>query len=842
MQMPETADKQKCILRRTAVSMALILVTLGSVMMIAWLIHNAWAEAVVPGFYYMKFNTTLLFIISGAGLLAILRKAKPLILTAGVVIVLSAGLTLLEYITDINPGLDEFLQKDIYFIGGPYAGRMAPNSALAFFCTGVAIILMAENGIKHTLRVPVMELLGFLVFALGAEGIFGHIQIIVQAYSWGGYTRMAPQTAAGFVALGTGLTAAAWYQHTVSIARVPLWIPGLLCLTTLFFDMSTSRDIAGGIVYLPLVFCSLWFNRANTVFVFAAIATIMTVIAFFAKIPGHLELWQVVVNRMLTLTALWFMATIIYLRQKTDQALRQSEDKIHSLVLQDIAQRKKAENTLRENQERYQALVESSAQVVWSWQQGAIDKMSQISSWWENTTGQPADNIATFGWLEMVHPEDRERMRATWVDALAQCKGFETQYRLRTRSGRYIYIELRSVALTNADGSLREFVGTLNDITERKHAEEKTALLAAIITNSDDAIISKTLQGIITSWNAGAQKLFGYSPDEACGKHIGLIIPKERLGEEKLIVERLHNGKGFEHFETERLHKNGKPIAVSLTVSPILDASGKTIGASKILRDITSQKTSESALLHYMAALERSNKELDDFAYIASHDLKEPLRGLFNNARFLEKDYADKLDAEGISRIRRLGYLSQRMEQLVNDLLYFSRLGRQEMAIQPTNLGAVIHDIESMMEMTLKENNAAICMPQNLPEIICDRPRVTEVFRNLISNAVKYNDKENKVIEIGLLNEMRIKKNIKKNVFYVRDNGIGIEKEFHEEIFRIFKRLNEEDDDKKGTGVGLTFVRKIIDRHGGSIWLESEPGQGTTFYFTIAQGEKHAAA
>jgi light-regulated signal transduction histidine kinase (bacteriophytochrome) len=187
--------------------------------------------------------------------------------------------------------------------------------------------------------------------------------------------------------------------------------------------------------------------------------------------------------------------------------------------------------------------------------------------------------------------------------------------------------------------------------------------------------------------------------------------------------------------------------------------------------------------------------------------------------------------------------LSQRMESLINDLLYFSRLGRQELAIQLTDLNEVMRDITSMMESTFKEQNVTLLIPRTLPTILCDKTRVTELFRNLITNAVKYNNKSKKTIEVGCLNMLRTKNSVERQVFYVRDNGIGIEEEFHEDIFRIFKRLNEEEEDKKGTGVGLTFVRKIVERHHGRIWLDSKPGQGTTFYFTLNQGVPvHAAA
>lgn len=380
------------------------------------------------------------------------------------------------------------------------------------------------------------------------------------------------------------------------------------------------------------------------------------------------------------------------------------------------------------------------------------------------------------------------------------------------------------------------------EIAARKRGDERIALLAAIVASSDDAIVSETVEGVITSWNAGAERLFGYRATEVVGQHIRLIVPPERWAEEDTLIAQIRDGKSIEHYETVRIAKDGRHIDISASLSPIRDKAGHVVGAAKIARDITARKRDEVELARHVSALERSNKELDDFAYIASHDLKEPLRGLFNNAQFLREDYAAKLDQDGVNGLLRLGYLSQRMEQLVNDLLYFSRLGRQEMAIQLTDLNAVIHDIEAMSETTLKERNASIIIPLPLPRIACDKTRIAEVFRNLIVNAVKYNDNDVKRVEIGFLPAVETMHGTAKNVFYVKDNGVGIAKEFYEEIFRIFKRLNAEDDDKKGTGVGLTFVRKIIERHGGRIWLDSVPGEGTTFYFTIEQGAAYEAA
>ncbi len=365
---------------------------------------------------------------------------------------------------------------------------------------------------------------------------------------------------------------------------------------------------------------------------------------------------------------------------------------------------------------------------------------------------------------------------------------------------------------------------------------EAALLLAAVVESSEDAIISKTLDGKILSWNRGAEHLFDYSAAEAIGQYINLIIPPKYMNEENQIIAQIHEGKSVDHFETVRMAKGGRLIDISLAVSPIRNAAGEIIGASKTARDITERKQAEAQLLRYMRDLERSNQELDDFAYIASHDLKEPLRGLFNHASFLLEDYEGKLDEDGVKRLHRLAHLSRRMEHLVNDLLYFSRLGRAELAIQETNVHQIISDIEEMMESFLHERNAHIIVPKKLPKIVCDKPRITEVFRNLITNAVKYNDKPERIVEIGFLDRAETPQGPENGVFYVKDNGVGIEPGFHQEIFRIFKRLQPADGSKEeGTGVGLTFVKKIIERHKGRIWLESIPGQGTVFYFTLGR-------
>ena len=235
--------------------------------------------------------------------------------------------------------------------------------------------------------------------------------------------------------------------------------------------------------------------------------------------------------------------------------------------------------------------------------------------------------------------------------------------------------------------------------------------------------------------------------------------------------------------------------------------------------------------------LERSNTELDAFAYIASHDLKEPLRGIHNYSNFLLEDYAEVLNAEGVDKLHTLIKLTKRMEDLINALLHFSRLGRQELSFQSFNLNQSLESISELFTVSKGGENIEIRIPRSLPNIIGDRILLEEVFTNLISNAFKYNNQSEKWVEIGFLDsEIPTSSTPTKTqllTFYVRDNGIGIQEKHLDTIFRIFKRLHGLNKYGGGTGVGLTIVKKIIERHHGRIWIESSYGEGTTFYFTL---------
>jgi two-component system, chemotaxis family, sensor kinase Cph1 len=251
---------------------------------------------------------------------------------------------------------------------------------------------------------------------------------------------------------------------------------------------------------------------------------------------------------------------------------------------------------------------------------------------------------------------------------------------------------------------------------------------------------------------------------------------------------------------------------------------------------IVLRQADELALMNL--ELKRSNEELDSFAYIASHDLKEPLRGIHNYANFLMEDYGEILNEDGTKKLKTLVRLTQRMEDLLNSLLHFSRLGRAEPIRKEVNLNDLVQQAIATLTIARPQDWVEFRIPRPLPTIECDRSQINELFTNLISNSIKYNDKDRKWVEIGFL-ETEDRETLTPHpiTFYVRDNGIGISQEYFEQIFQIFRRLHGRDEFGGGTGAGLTIARKIVERHGGKMWVESELDRGSTFYFTLAAEE-----
>jgi len=511
-------------------------------------------------------------------------------------------------------------------------------------------------------------------------------------------------------------------------------------------------------------------------------------------------------------------------------ALRDHEGVLRGFgkVTRDLTERRKAEEQLRASEERFRMLVGG----VKDYAIFMLDPRGHVMTWnagAERIKGYKAEEIVGRHFSTFYAPEDLATNRTEMELEVATREGVyeEEGWRIRKDGSRF-WASVVITALRDESGVLRGFSKVTRDVTERRESER----IRSIVDNVVDGIITFDENGTIESLNPAAEKIFGYRSEELLGKNIGLLAAEP--GGVDWSASR-DGDAGVRELSGRR--KDGSVFAIDLAVGMFHFQGRRAYTA--VVRDITERRQSEEKLRFYAqelmqmnAALAKSNQELDEFAYIASHDLREPLRGIHNYSTFLLEDYGAILNADGKAKLETLMRLAQRMEGLINSLLEFSRVGRVELAIQPTDLNDVLKRVLDALQITLQETRADVRIPRPLPTIICDQVRVAEVFQNLIANAVRYNDKPQKWVEVGQ------RADGDETVLYVKDNGMGIPQKHFDAVFRLFKRLHGRDKFGGGTGVGLTIVKKIIERHGGRIWVESTPGEGSTFFFTLGSKEE----
>jgi len=485
-------------------------------------------------------------------------------------------------------------------------------------------------------------------------------------------------------------------------------------------------------------------------------------------------------------------------------------------------------------------------------------------------------------------------------------------------------------------------------------AEGARAHLAAVVDSAGDAILSKSLEGSIRTWNKAAEMLYGYTAVEVVGRPISLLVPEDRVGEVRLLLDQIKLGRPIDHYETVRVTKDGRHVPVSLTITPIHDADGKILGAATIardmsvlkdaekhlaqmevryhalleaapdamvvvnqggeivllnvqaekrfgyhrdellgqkvtsiipegfaerlladdlrsaedalaqqidsgielngrrrdgsefpieimlsplespegvlvtaaIRDITARRTAEARLLQNVRELHRSNEELAQFAYIASHDLQEPLRMVASYTELLSRRYKGKLDAEADDFIAFAVDGASRMQRLIQDLLSYSRVeGKGRDPLEASSEDALHQALDNLGGAV--EESGAVMTHDPLPTVLADKVQLIQVFQNLVGNAIKYRRAEVPRVHISAA------KDGEKNwVFSVQDNGLGIDSEYFERIFGLFQRLHKRDE-LAGTGIGLAICKKIVEQHGGSMWVKSQPGEGSTFCFVL---------
>lgn len=354
--------------------------------------------------------------------------------------------------------------------------------------------------------------------------------------------------------------------------------------------------------------------------------------------------------------------------------------------------------------------------------------------------------------------------------------------------------------------------------------KDQHALLKAIIMSSDDAIISKSLDGIITSWNPAAEQMFGYTEEEAIGQHISLIIPVDRLAEEDYIISQIKAGKQVQHFETLRKNKSEKLIPISVTISPVIDKAGNIIGASKIARNISDKYQAQQEKIELLEQLKELNLRKDEFIALASHELRTPLTSMSAYLHILSTKTTDENTQLFVEKAMTQ---AQKLNNLISDLLDISRIEAGKLTIKRE-----VFEICGLMHQTIDtirnvNPDFVISFENTLSSqvFIGDAHRTEQVLVNLLTNAIRYSAGNNKI-------EVYLNKEDDHILIGVKDYGLGIDSKDFERIFSRFYRVDNTDK-ISGLGLGLYLCHQIVTQHHGRIWVESEVAKGSTFWVKL---------
>lgn len=477
---------------------------------------------------------------------------------------------------------------------------------------------------------------------------------------------------------------------------------------------------------------------------------------------------------------------------------------------------------LQDNVNRLRSTVDLSPDTITIHRDGKLLFVNQAGLNLFGATSE--DELIGMSENELIHYSYREKIAKRVEEMVKYMKQVPViDITIKRLDGSYLDVSVASTPVLYH--SIPHVITILRDISDRKRNEEIKNQLASIVLNSGDAIYAMSIDGQIQSWNPGAQKLYGFSERDAIGRNISIVVPDFKQNELNHILNKVAKGERIESLETKRQKKDKKVIDVSLTLSPIWDESGIVTSVSAISRDITFKKQVEEELRRYAEELALSNEELYVFSYAASHDLQEPLRSIQNFLETLNKKYKKRLGPEMEEQINAADDGVTRMYRLITDFLMYSRVGTERAVKEEVDCNLTLRDAMANLELAIKESKASI-KQFTLPKIYGNFVQITQVFQNLIANAIKYQGESKPAIDISA------EKKDGMWLFAVKDNGIGIEQWFSERIFIVFQKLH---DHRKypGSGIGLALCKRVIEKHGGKIWFESEVGKGTTFFFTL---------
>jgi PAS domain S-box-containing protein len=520
--------------------------------------------------------------------------------------------------------------------------------------------------------------------------------------------------------------------------------------------------------------------------------------------------------------------------------LDSAEGILVTAAIRDISVRKNAEAHLAQMEGRYRGLLEAApdAMVVVN-QSGKIVLLNlqaekQFGYRRDELVGQQVKSIIPEGFAERLIADGTR----TAAEALAQQIGTGLELSGRRNDGSEFPIEIMLSPLENAEGGVL-ITAAIRDISVRKDAERHLALMESwnrgMLEAAPDVMVLVNQGGEIVLVNLQAEKQFGYRRDELLGQPVKNIIPDGFA--EQLIADAVRSAESDlgqqipMRIELSGRHKDGNDFPIEIMLSPLKSDEGVLVTAA--IRDIGARKEAEALLLQTVADLNRSNEELGQFAYVASHDLQEPLRMVASYTQLLSKRYKGKLDADADEFISFAVDGANRMQRLIQDLLAYSRVGTKGQELVDTSSQDALEEAILNLRGSIEESGALVTHDP-LPRVLADESQLVQLFQNLVGNAIKYQSPG-----IPLVHISSTKNAGTKWIFAVKDNGLGIDSRYFERIFGMFQRLHKREE-FDGTGIGLAICKKIVERHGGSIAVESQLGEGSTFRFALSESQRRA--
>jgi len=504
-------------------------------------------------------------------------------------------------------------------------------------------------------------------------------------------------------------------------------------------------------------------------------------------------------------------------------ALYDSEGNINGFlgIGQDISDRKQAEKELRDLTAAMQNAVEGISRL------DIEGRYVNVNRAYAHKCGYKPQEMLGREWPITVHPNDVEMLILAYQEMLTSGK-VEVEARGVRKNGSFFYKQLTMVKACDEQGTFNGHHCFMKDITERKLTEralqESESKYRQIVELAEEGIWVIDGNARTTYANRAMARMLGYSELEMFGRSLFDFMEAGEKQKALDNVERRKQGISEKH-EFKFKTKDGKDIWTYMSTNPVMDEKGNLLSCCALVYNITDRKKSDQQMLQLTEDLKRSNQELEQFAYVASHDLQEPLRAVTSYTQLLAQRYQGNLDAKADKYINHIVDGATRMQQLINDLLAYSRLGTQGKKFELTDCNAAVQQSLRNLQIAIAEKKAAIACDE-MPTVMADESQLVQLFQNLIANSIKFCRQDIPLIDIAA----RRREN--EWLFYVRDNGIGIDPEYADRIFIIFQRLHGRRE-YPGTGIGLAMCKRIVERHGGRIWVESQEGKGATFCFTI---------